>query len=108
MPGKLKEGSILVEDDDLRNYLLLCFGTTLFFFIIYILANAVLTRMEGDSFTKLDPDQKVWKKSSFSTIFHHVSNISLLTYTMHNSCSNMDGMPSPTEIGGTFTKYDSD
>lgn len=108
MPQKLKSGTILVDDGDLRNYLILCFGTTLFFFAIYALANMFMKKVEGKTFTDLDPDQKVWKNASFSTIFHHITNITLITYTMYFSCSNMDGMPGPTVEGGTFTKLESD
>lgn len=108
MPAKLKGGSILIESDDLMHYLILCFGTTLFFFLVYMVSNAILSRIEGEAFDTLDSDTKIWKNSSLSTILHHVTNISLLTYTIYYSCSTVDGQPWPTEEGGTFTKLGSD
>jgi len=108
MPPQLRNGSVLIEENDLRDYLTIFFGTTIFFFLVYMIMNIVLRCIEGEAFEKLGNDQKVWKTSSMATILHHVANISWLTYTMYYSCSSMNGEPYPTETGGTFTKIGSD
>ena len=103
MPPKLRTGSILIEPTDLRNYLLICFGTTFLFFLVYRVTDFLLGKMEGEDYLKADNDLRVWKNSNFTTIFHHIFNIGLLNYTMYFSCASMDGSPSPSAEGGTFT-----
>lgn len=108
MAPKFRSGYILMDDGDLKLYVLFLLAMTIFFFLLFELIRIVLTKLELEVFVSKTNDQRVWYLNAWVTIIHHYMILAQIYYALYYSCANPEGWPWPTEEGGSYTNLSSD